>query len=77
MAKIGGTLRNVFIWTYPRGTVPYDIICALILLFIFLTPRACFFRMAPASEPDARTHQESPGAAATSLDPADDGLARR
>lgn len=77
MAKIGGTLRNVFIWTYPRGTIPYDIICALILLFIFLMPRACFFRQTPAYEPDAHTHQETPGAAATSLDPPAGGLARR
>jgi hypothetical protein len=77
MAKIGGTLRNVFIWTYPRGTIPYDIICALILLFIFLTPRACFFRKTPASEPDARIHQESPGVVATPLDSPAGDLAQR
>ena len=77
MSKIGGTLRDVFIWTYPRGTIPYDIICALILLFIFLTPRACFLRKTPAPEPDVRTNQESPGVAATSLDAPAGGLARR
>jgi hypothetical protein len=29
-------------WSYERGTLQYDIICALILLFIFLVPRSCF-----------------------------------
>jgi len=42
MARQGGTLRNVLIWTYERGTLPYDIICALILAFIFLVPREWF-----------------------------------
>ena len=30
------------IWTHERGTLQYDIICALILAFIFLVPRSCF-----------------------------------
>jgi hypothetical protein len=42
MGKAGGALRNMFVWSYERGTIPYDIICALILLFIFLVPRSCF-----------------------------------
>jgi len=42
MAKAGGPLRNMFIWSHERGSIPYDIICALILLFIFLVPRGCF-----------------------------------
>ncbi len=49
MGKKGSTLKNAFVWTYSRGTIPYDIICALILLFIFLTPRSCFIKRAPAS----------------------------
>lgn len=32
------------IWTHERGTLQYDIICALILAFIFLVPRSCFVR---------------------------------
>lgn len=36
------TLHNIFVWSYDRGTIQYDIICALILAFIFLTPRSCF-----------------------------------
>lgn len=42
MAKTGGTFRNVLIWTYERGTLQYDIICALILAFIFFVPKSCF-----------------------------------
>jgi hypothetical protein len=42
MAKAGATTRNILIWTYERGTLQYDIICALILAFIFLVPRSCF-----------------------------------
>jgi len=37
--------RFVF-WDYPRGSVPYDIMVALILAFVFLTPRG-FFRDQP------------------------------
>jgi hypothetical protein len=29
------------VWAYERGTLQYDIICALILLFIFLVPKSC------------------------------------
>ena len=36
--------RNLMIWQYGRGTLQYDIICALILAFIFLVPRSCLVR---------------------------------
>jgi len=41
MSKPTGTFRNLMIWKYERGTLQYDIICALILAFIFLVPRSC------------------------------------
>ncbi len=50
MGKAGGTIRNIFVWTYARGTIPYDIICALILLFIFLTPRGCYVKRPAAAQ---------------------------
>lgn len=31
-------LSKVFFWTYPRGCWQYDLICIVILAFIFLTP---------------------------------------
>lgn len=77
MAKFGGTLRNVLVWTYSRGTIPYDIICALILLFIFLTPRSCFVKKPTVPQPHARVHQESTGAAHAAIHQAAGGLAQR
>jgi hypothetical protein len=47
MTKPSGRLRHILIWTYERGTLPYDIICALILAFIFLVPRGCFVNRTP------------------------------
>jgi hypothetical protein len=35
-------MRNIIVWTYERGTLPYDILCGLILAFIFFVPRSCF-----------------------------------
>lgn len=42
MASVRQTLRHVFVWSYERGTLQYDIICALILAFVFFVPRSCF-----------------------------------
>jgi len=35
-------LKNVIFWSHGRGTIPYDVLCALILIFIFLTPTGFF-----------------------------------
>lgn len=35
-------VKRFILWDYPRGSVPYDIMVALILAFIFLTPRSVF-----------------------------------
>jgi hypothetical protein len=42
MAGPGGTLSKIVFWAYERGTVPYDIAVAAILVFVLLTPRAWF-----------------------------------
>ena len=42
MKKNGWFSRYILIWTYGRGTLQYDIICILILAFIFLIDPACF-----------------------------------
>jgi hypothetical protein len=41
VAERRGTARKILIWEYERGTLPYDILCALILLFVFLVPHSC------------------------------------
>lgn len=36
------TLKKLLFWSYGRSTWQYDILCALILAFIFLTPQSWF-----------------------------------
>lgn len=35
-------LRKLIFWEFKRGSIQYDVVVALILAFIFLTPRAVF-----------------------------------
>lgn len=35
-------LKKLFFWNYARNTWQWDILCALILVFIFLTPKSWF-----------------------------------
>jgi hypothetical protein len=42
MAGIGRTFSRIFFWTYERGTAPYDIAVALIVVFVLLSPRSWF-----------------------------------
>jgi hypothetical protein len=35
-------VKKLFFWTYARNTWQYDVLCALILAFIFLTPKSWF-----------------------------------
>jgi hypothetical protein len=35
-------LKRLLIWDYPRGVWQYDVICGVIVLFIFLSPRQWF-----------------------------------
>jgi len=51
MSKVGQTLRGYFWWTYPRGSVHYDIMVTLILAFIFLTPLWVNIRDKPTERP--------------------------
>jgi len=36
------TLKKILFWSYDRGTWQYDVLCVLILAFIFLTPNGLF-----------------------------------
>jgi hypothetical protein len=35
-------IKKIFLWRYARNTWQWDILCALILVFIFLTPKSWF-----------------------------------
>ncbi len=65
MAGDGGTFRKILIWTYERGTLQYDILCALILAFIFFVPQSCFVskRAGEARVVPAHASQGAPPAA--------------
>lgn len=61
MASIRGELKSIFVWSYARGTIQYDIICALILAFIFFVPRSCFVRQTDAqTRPAIQKNQTAP-----------------
>jgi hypothetical protein len=50
------SLRSV-LWTYPRGSWQYDVLCALILLFVFL-PSHSFFQDGPRLELTDLRHRQ-------------------
>jgi len=47
MSHIGRTIRDYILWSYERGTIQYDIMVTLILLFIFVSPRFINFNDKP------------------------------
>ncbi|HEX4948547.1 MAG TPA: hypothetical protein VFZ34_17870 [Blastocatellia bacterium] len=42
MKKLLSTIRNIFIWTYERGTWQYDLLVILIIATVFLVPSQFF-----------------------------------
>jgi hypothetical protein len=71
------TLKKLLFWSYGRTTWQYDVLCALILAFIFLTPQGWFqtseLRQAePHPNPSARTYLlVEPGQRAGQVDKAE------
>lgn len=47
MRRVWQTIESYVLWTHNRGSFHYDVMVTVILLFIFLTPRA-WFRDKPA-----------------------------
>ena len=39
-----GVFKKVILWSYGRTTWQYDVLCVLILAFVFLTPKGWFER---------------------------------
>lgn len=52
MGSIFRTIKAIFFWSYGRTTWQYDVLCALILAFIFLTPRSWFETSEPRNIPE-------------------------
>lgn len=47
MGAIWRTIRGYILWSYERGTLHYDIMVTLILLFIFVSPRYINYKDKP------------------------------
>jgi hypothetical protein len=53
MRRVSDTIKSYILWTHNRGSFHYDVMVTVILLFIFVTPRA-WFRDKPVEH---RPHQ--------------------
>ena len=51
MKIILSTLKKILFWSYERGSWQYDVMCVLILAFIFLSPNRIFQTRASAARP--------------------------
>jgi hypothetical protein len=47
MGAIWRTIRGYILWSYERGSLHYDIMVTLILLFVFVTPHFVNFKDKP------------------------------
>lgn len=45
------TFRGFILWAYERGSIQYDVMVTLILLFVFLSPRFINFNDRPIGNP--------------------------
>jgi hypothetical protein len=48
MSRIGRVLKSYLFWTHDRGSLHYDVMVTLILVFIFVGPRYIPFKDQPA-----------------------------
>ena len=55
MRGIWQTIRSYILWSYERGTIQYDVMVTLILLFVFLSPKAINFNDKPVERSPQRT----------------------
>lgn len=54
--KIFDAIKNIILWSYERGSWQYDVLCVVILAFIFLTPKE-FLDERYSSDPSKNTMQ--------------------
>jgi len=60
MSSIGRIARSIFVWSFERGTLQYDIICVLILAFVFFVPPSCFVSKKAQKTPTSYHDDYSP-----------------
>jgi hypothetical protein len=49
MNAVWRTIRGYILWSYERGTLHYDIMVTLILIFVFLSPKVINFNDKPTA----------------------------
>jgi hypothetical protein len=85
MNAVWRTIRGYILWQYERGTLHYDIMVTLILIFIFFSPRLINFNDKPIGRNPHPTEVEvttdAQGrlfyqVAASNISPGDDHLVR-
>jgi hypothetical protein len=54
------TLKKILFWSYERGSWQYDVMCVLILAFIFFSPNALFQKRASAAPLTVRSAEIGP-----------------
>lgn len=52
MGFISNTTKKIAFWNYSRTSWQWDVLCVLILVFIFLTPKS-WFANTPYRQPEA------------------------
>lgn len=60
MTIILSTLKKILFWSYERGSWQYDVMCVLILAFIFLSPNHFFQSRVSAAPVTVRSAEIGP-----------------
>jgi len=55
LAALWRTLRSYILWCHERGTIQYDVMVTLILLFVFFSPKLINFKDKPVEHNPHRT----------------------
>jgi len=55
VSAIWRIIRSYILWSHERGTIQYDVMVTLILLFVFLSPRLINFKDKPIEHNPHRT----------------------
>ena len=54
------TLKKILFWSYERGSWQYDVMCVLILAFIFFSPNSLFQKRVSAAPLTLRSAEIGP-----------------
>jgi hypothetical protein len=55
LSGVWRTIRSYILWSYERGTIQYDVMVTLILLFVFFSPQLINFKDKPVEHNPHRT----------------------